>query len=65
MVIHLRYVFPCIKLASGQSHAKEKLTVRTVSGGTLTEAAMAAPMEDPGSEGTDIFAGFRWSKDPC
>ena len=50
---------------SGQLHANEKVTVRCASAGILTVAAIAAPMDDPGSEGTEIPAGLRLSKDPC
>jgi len=26
---------------------------------------MAAPIDDPGSEGVAVSAKFRWSNDPC
>ena len=62
---YLLYVFPLIKFASGQSHANENVTWPSESGGTVTEAAMAAPMDDPGSEVTDVSIELRRSKDPC
>lgn len=34
-------------------------------GGTVMEAAMAAPIDVPGFEGTDVPAESRRSKDPC
>jgi len=52
-------------LTSGQSHANENVTIRSASGGTVTVAAMAAPIDDPGSEGVAVSAKFRWSNDPC
>jgi len=54
-----------MNFTSGQSHAKENVTLRTESDGTVTEAATAAPIEDPGSEGIDVSAEFRKPKDPC
>ena len=48
-----------MKFTSGQSHANENVTVRTESDGTVTEAAMAAPIDDPGSEGIDVSAESR------
>ena len=39
--------------------------MRTESGGMVTEAEMAAPIDDPGSDGADASAELRRSKDPC
>lgn len=58
---HLRYVFS-ENLTSGESHDKENVTVRTEPEGTVTEAAMAAPMDDPGSEGK-FSSHLSWSND--
>lgn len=41
------------------------MTVRTEFDGTFTDAATAAPIDVPGSEGVEISAVLRWSKDPC
>lgn len=54
-----------MNFTSGQSHANENVTVRTPSGGTVTDAAMAAPIDDPGSESDDVSVELRRSKDPC
>ena len=53
-----------MKFTSGQSHANENVTVWTESDETVTEAAMAAPIDDPGSEGIDVSVESKWSKDP-
>ena len=37
-------------MTSAQSHASEKVTVRTASDGMVTDAAIAAPIEDFGFE---------------
>jgi len=33
--------------------------------GIVTEAAMAAPIDDPGFEGIGVSTWSRWSNDPC
>lgn len=48
-----------MKFTSGQSHANENVTVRTASGGIVREAAMAAPIVVPASEGIDVSAESR------
>lgn len=60
---NLWYVFS-LNLTSGQSHASENVTVRTEPEGIVTDATMAAPIDDPGSEG-EISLWPRWSNDPC
>ncbi|KAK1310171.1 hypothetical protein QJS10_CPA08g00896 [Acorus calamus] len=52
------------KFTSGQAQAKENVTLRTEFGGRVTEADMAAPMDEPGSEVSDATLEARWSKDP-
>lgn len=39
--------------------------MRTVSGGSVKEAATAAPIDDPGSERIELPSKSRRSNDPC
>lgn len=53
-----------MKLTSGQAHAKENVTVRTESAGTVTDAETAAPITVPGSEAINISPDLRFLKEP-
>lgn len=55
---------PLQNLTWGEAHAKENVTVRLSLDGTVTVAATAAPIDDPGSEGWVILLTSRWEKDP-
>lgn len=57
-VTYLKYAFS-LNLNSGESHANENVTVRVLPGGTVTEAATAAPMDDPGSDGLNTLSSLR------
>ena len=62
---NLWYVFPLENFTSGQAHASENETSWVALGAILREAAIAAPIDDPGLEHIGVFIGSRWSKDPC
>jgi hypothetical protein len=62
---NLWYVFPLQNFTSGEAHASENDTFRVAWGASLTEAAIAAPIDVPGLEEADVLTGSRWSKDPC
>lgn len=64
LTTYLWYVLPLGKFISGQAHANANVTLCSFSAGIVKEAAMAAPMTDPGSEGADISSDLRRSKDP-
>lgn len=51
---NLWYVFPLENLTSGLAHASENVKVRSVSEGRVIEAAIAAPIDDPAFEGTEV-----------
>ena len=53
-----------MNLTSGQSHASEKVAVRTAPEGIVKVAAMAAPIVDPGFEATEVSLQSRWLNDP-
>jgi hypothetical protein len=50
---------------SGQSHANENVTERIAFAGIVREAAIVAPIDDPGSEDPDGLVELSRSNDPC